>query len=403
MKRYFLGMAAGYSTRQVWRHTFAWGQASDLTALEQYLQRRYTGSDPSTKAILCKNGRSALALTLKAYFDPGDKVLVNGFTCYAVYEAVKAAGLTPVWVDISREDLNFDLDSLNKVVNTQAASAGDGLGRVPAEHPEGGAAGGKSPAGPAERIKGIIIQNSLGNPVDIKKVENFAKKHGLTIIEDLAHCTGIKYPDGREAGTVGAAAVFSFGKDKMIDTISGGAVVLRHPCRHQVTTPSRPPHPSDYLRARFYPFFGTLCRGLTGIHFGGILMRGLVKLHWVERSADNKLDLTRKLSKFEAKLALEQFKKLKKSGQPPLRSFYLVRDRKKVLKELQQAGYYFHGLWYERPVSPERYYQKVHFPEAECPIATEVAANIINFPTYYHPKELASARSIIREHLKEAR
>ena len=38
--------------------------------------------------------------------------MVNGFTCYAVYEAIKAAGLTPVWVDISKEDLNFDLSML---------------------------------------------------------------------------------------------------------------------------------------------------------------------------------------------------------------------------------------------------------------------------------------------------
>ena len=37
--------------------------------------------------------------------------------------------------------------------------AGDGLGRVPAEHPKGGAAGGKSPAGPA--------RNSLLYPLDI--------------------------------------------------------------------------------------------------------------------------------------------------------------------------------------------------------------------------------------------
>ena len=34
---------------------------------------------------------------------------------------------------------------------SQFTSTGDGLGRDPAEHPEGGAAGGKSPAGPVER------------------------------------------------------------------------------------------------------------------------------------------------------------------------------------------------------------------------------------------------------------
>ena len=128
-------------------------------------------------------------------------------------------------------------------------------------------------------------------------------------------------------------------------------------------------------------------------------MRCLVKIHWVEKSADNKLDLTRKISKFEAKLALEQFKKLKKTGESPLREFYLVQNRDEVLKELQKAGYYFYGFWYERPVSPERYYKKVKFPEAECPVATEVAKEIINFPTYYSRAELAPARKIVEKHL----
>ena len=73
--------------------------------------------------VLCKNGRSALCLALKAYFQPGDAVIVNGFTCYAVYEAIRAAGLTPIWADISREDLNFDLNALNAKLDASFASS----------------------------------------------------------------------------------------------------------------------------------------------------------------------------------------------------------------------------------------------------------------------------------------
>ena len=401
MKRFFLGMAAGYSTKEVWRHTFAWGRKRDCRELKRYLRERYRGEGPDedTRVMLCKNGRSALALALKAYFEPGEAVLVNGFTCYAVYEAIKAAGLRPIWVDISREDLNLDMDTLGARIERFVSIRDNGSERRSAARNDGPARGGERSAQFRALARGIIVQNSLGNPIDMKKIEAFAKKHNLTIIEDLAHSAGVKYPDGRETGTVGAAAVFSFGKDKMIDTVSGGAVVLRHPCKHQVKAPSKLPRLSDHLRARFYPFFGTICRNLTSIHLGGALMRCLVKIHWVEKSADNKLDLTRKISKFEAKLALEQFKKLKKTGEPPLREFYLVQNRSEVLKKLQKAGYYFYGFWYERPVSPERYYKKVKFPEAECPVATEVAKEIINFPTYYSRAELAPARKIVEKHL----
>ncbi len=388
-KQYFLGLAAGFSRTARLEHTFCVGRERDRAELVRYLEKKYGGNaragdkeklaqmsknsgtivseqvkDVGGRAILCKNGRSALCLALKAYFDRGDKVIVNGFTCYAVVEAVKKAGLTPVFADISREDLNFNAKTLEKV---------------------------------ADGARGIIIQNSLGNPIDILAIEKFAREQNLILIEDLAHSAGRTYKDGREMGTVGTATVLSFGKDKAIDTTSGGAVILRDPCKNAITAPVKLPKLSDHLRARFYPLLGAICRGSTRVHLGGVLMRGLVKIHWVEKSADNRLDLERKISKFEAKLALKQLKSL--SGRAPIREFYLVDDRDEVLRKLRRAGYYFDGFWYERPVSPERYYQKVHFPEKNCPEAVFVSQHIVNFPKYYTKKELERARKIVERHL----
>lgn len=364
MRHYFLGMAAGYSGGEWLQHLFTMGRKKDLVELTSFLGKKYDG-----EAILCKNGRSGLVYALKAYFSPGDAVIVNGFTCYAVYEAVKAAKLKPIFVDIEKKDLNFSVKTLEKAISAKPA--------------------------------GIIVQNSLGNPVDMKAIEKFAKEHKLTIIEDLAHCTGVKYPDGREAGTVGAATVLSFGKDKSIDTVSGGAVILRAPHDKPVESPSKAPKASDFLRARFYPMFGAFCRTLTYIGLGGAMMRLFVKIHWVEKSADNRLDTTRRLSKFEARLALKQLQELKRSGEDPLRDFYLVENRSGLLKELQKKGYYFGGFWYEKPVSPERYYKKVHFDEAACPNAVSVSERIINVPKFYTRTELKPALKLIKEYMKE--
>lgn len=353
-KHYFLGLNAG--RKGALRQLFVHGSARDAEELRGFLARKYDG-----EAILCKNGRSGLALALKAYLNKGDKVLVNGFTCYAVYEAVRAAGCVPVFVDISKKDLNAAME-----------------------------------LGVFRHASGIIIQNTLGNPVDMKEVEKFAKNHGIVIIEDLAHSVGVKYPDGREAGTVGAATVLSFGKEKMVDATSGGAVILREPVAHEVKAPKKRPKLSDYLRERWYPAFAAMARGLSYAHLSGVLMRILVKIRFVERSADNRLDLERRMPNFEAKIALEQLRKLRNSG--PLREFYLVRDREEVLRKLRENGYYFDGFWYEKPVSPKRFYKKVHFPEKECPVATEVAEKIVNLPKYYKKVELERARKIIEEY-----
>ena len=390
-KHYFLGMATEYAGGRWLKHLFTFGTRRDYDKLTRFLSRRYKG-----KAILCKNGRSALALALRAYFDKGDAIIVNGFTCYAVYEAVKAAGLVPVFVDISKEDLNYDFDAFSDMDDGATSDDTQSASLAPVV-----AYGLESPGSrtPEHRVKGIIIQNTLGNPVNIEQVERFAKKHNLIIIEDLAHCAGVKYADGREAGTVGVACALSFGKDKSIDTISGGALVLREPCKYEIDAPSKTPKSSDHLRAKFYPIFGAMCRNLTYLKIGGALMRFLVKIHWIEKSADNKLDLERKPSKFEAKLALEQLRNLRRSGEPPIRDFCYVRDRDEVLRNLQKAGYYFGGLWYEKPVSPARYYKKVHFPETDCPNAVWVAEHILNLPTYYTQRDLTPARKIIQEYL----
>lgn len=368
LRHYYLGQSANYSASDVFKHLFSIGLEKDCSSLQRYLSQRYSG-----KAYLCKNGRSGLALALKAYFAPGDSVIINGFTCYAVYEAVKAAKLEPVFADISRENLNFTEESLKAALSR------------------------------SKNTKGIIIQNSLGNPIDIKMVEKFAKENDLIIIEDLAHCAGVKYSDGRECGTVGAGVALSFGKDKSIDTISGGAVVLHDPVKHEIEAPSNSPQPSCHLRARFYPLFGMISRGLSHIHLGGLFMQGLVKIHWVEKSADNRLDLKRRISRFEAKLALKQFEKLKRNGESPIRTFCFVKDRDEVLKKLAKAGYYFDGLWYKQPVSPERYYKKIKFPEDNCPEAVYVAKHIINFPTYYTRTDLARAKEIIKPYLDNSK
>ena len=355
MKRYYLGLNSD-GPRAI-RCLFCRGRSRDLRDLVQFLTGKYQGA-----SILTKNGRSALLIALKSYFEPGDKIIVNAFTCYAVYEAVKAAGMVPVFADIDAENLNFNVDTLKKV---------------------------------CEGAKGIIVQNSLGNLVDIAEIEEFADKNGLLIIEDLAHVVKEKYPDGREVGTVGVATAFSFGKDKAINTISGGAVVLRAPVKHEIKAPLKLPKLSDHLRARFYPFFCATCRGLNHIHVGGVLMRGLIKIHWVEKSADNKLSSKRRLSKFQARLALKEFKK----SSSKLRDFYLVENREEVLAKLREAGYFFDGFWYEKPVSPERYYKKVKFPEESCPTALDVTEKIINFPTYYKKSDLKKAYEIIEPYL----
>ena len=363
----FLGQAANYHASDIIRHILAFGTKKDSEKLRQYLASRY--ATPPNKVTLYHNGRSALATAIKATTPTKGAVLVNGFTCYAVFEAVRAANCTPIFADITPKTLHYDDKELEKQLKL---------------HPD---------------LKTIIIQNSLGIPVDIAKLEKIAKKHQLNIIEDMAHCAGIKYLDGREAGTIGDAAVFSFGKGKSIDTISGGALVLRKDTP-SVKRPHYKPSFSDTLRDRWYPFFGACMRGAHHIKCQKIITGILLKFHWIERSADAKLSTKTRLTHWQAKLALHQFEKIPSRGKKPIRQYFLVKNRDEVLQKLKKQGFFFDEIWYDRPVSPIRYYKKVNFPEKDCPNAVEITDSIINIPTFYSKKTLEPAIKIIKEYIK---
>ena len=364
MRHYFLGLASGKNRKERQAQLFSRGKEADYFDLQNYILREYGAH----QVLITRNGRSAIAAGLKAYFEDGGEVIINGFTCHTVTQGIKAAGMTPIFADIDRETLNFTVKTIEKVMT--------------------------------KKTRAIMVQNTLGNMVDIKKIEAFAKKNNLVIIEDLAHCTGRMYPDGREAGTVGQITVFSFGKEKSIDVGNGGAVAFRNSVAPMVKVPKLRPPVSETLRARWYPTFGAMYRGLSYVKLNGVFMRILLSLKWIKKSADGDVNFDRHLSYFQAKLAFKQLKQRASIGKKPLREFFLVNNREEVMKELNKAGYFFSGFWYEKPVSPERYYKKAHFPEKECPEAVYVSEHIINFPNYYSKKELEPARKIVMKYME---
>ena len=364
MRHYFLGLASGKKREERQAQLFSHGKEADYFNLQNYILKEYAAH----QVLITRNGRSAIAAGLKAYFKDGGEVIVNGFTCHAVIQGVKAGGMTPVFADIDRNTLNFTVKTIEKVLT--------------------------------KKTRAIIVQNTLGNMVDIKKIEAFAKKNKLVIIEDLAHCTGRMYSDGREAGTVGQVTVFSFGKEKSIDVGNGGAVAFRDSVAPMVQIPMLRPPVSEVLRARWYPTFGAMYRGLSYVKLNGVFMRMLLSLKWVQKSADGEVNFDRHLSYAQAKLALKQLQRRASIGKKPLREFFLVDDREKAMQELEKAGYFFSGFWYERPVSPERYYKKANFPEKECPEAVYVSEHIINFPNYYTKKDLEPAHKIVMKYME---
>ena len=366
--RLFLGQASNYRAKDVLRHTFALGSRKWSAMLTAELAQRYHTTE--NRVVLMNNGRSALAAALKLLVPKDSEVIINAFTCYAVLQAVEQAGCKVVYADIDKKTLSFNTETLKTCLK---------------QHP---------------KARAMILQNTLGIPMDIVTLEKFAKEQKLVIIEDLAHSTGIKYADGREIGSVGAAAALSFGKGKSLDAITGGALIVNASISTLPKEASKHPRLSDTLRARWYPFLAAIGRGLSRIHLEKYWYGPLIRMRFIERAVDAKLDFNLRPAYWQDKLVLRQLRAIPDSGATPIRTPLFVKNRPECIAKLAESGYNFKEIWYDVPISPVRYYKKLHFPEDEFKVATAVSKEIINLPTYYQKSKLAPALKIIKEYQK---
>jgi dTDP-4-amino-4,6-dideoxygalactose transaminase len=161
-----------------------------------------TGSVPTDAApgqfeFTYYRGRVALYAILRSLgIGPGDKVIIQAFTCLAVPEAVAATGATPTFVDIQPQGYNIDSTILEAHIGRET--------------------------------KAIVVQHTYGIPADMRPILEIAGRHGLPVVEDCCH-TYYSRTDGQLVGTLGAAAFYSFEWGKPMVLGLGGAAVVQDP------------------------------------------------------------------------------------------------------------------------------------------------------------------------------
>lgn len=170
-----------------------WREGAATVKLEQRFSAMFGGL--AAQAVV--SGRFGLYTLLRALRLPSPaEVLLQAYTCVSVPGPVLWAGLLPVYVDIDVATLTMDPQDLRRKIT------------------------------PRSRV--LIVQHTFGCPAQVGELCAIAQEHGLTVIEDCAHSIGGAV-DGRPLGTFGDAALFSFGRDKVISSVFGGMIVVSHP------------------------------------------------------------------------------------------------------------------------------------------------------------------------------
>ena len=123
------------------------------------------------------SGTDALVLALRACgIGPGDEVITVANTFIATVEAIALVGATPVFVDIFADTYLMDWRQLESVLTPHT--------------------------------RAIIPVHLYGQAVEMQPVLDFARQHGLRVIEDASQAHGATYM-GKPVGGFGDIACFS--------------------------------------------------------------------------------------------------------------------------------------------------------------------------------------------------
>ncbi|SRR5579883_1890635 len=129
------------------------------------------------EAVGVSTGTDALVLALRACgIGSGDEVITVANTFIATVEAIALVGATPIFVDIDPDSYTMNWQQLDRALTS--------------------------------RTRAILPVHLYGHPAEMQPIMEFARKHGLRVIEDASQAHGATY-QGRRVGSSGDIGCFS--------------------------------------------------------------------------------------------------------------------------------------------------------------------------------------------------
>lgn len=144
-------------------------------------------------AISVGNGTDGLVIALQALnIGTGDEVITSPYTFFSTAESISAVGAKPVFIDVRPDTFNLDEKLIEAAIT--------------------------------ERTRAIMPVHIFGQPAEMNKINEIAKKHGLYVIEDACQAVGAKY-EGKRVGGLADIGVFSFFPTKNLGCAGDGGMI----------------------------------------------------------------------------------------------------------------------------------------------------------------------------------
>lgn len=187
-----------------------WIDDDDIEAVVKVMKGDFLTTGPTIKAfeqkvadyvgtkyaVAFSNGTAALhGACFAAGISEGDEVITTPITFVASANCVLYQGGKVVFADIHPQTYNIDPFEVEKKISN--------------------------------KTKAIIPVDFTGQPVNLDKIHQLAKKHQLVVIEDAAHALGATYK-GKKIGSLSDMTMFSFHPVKHITSGEGGIITTNN-------------------------------------------------------------------------------------------------------------------------------------------------------------------------------
>ena len=362
-----------------------------------------TGAD----TFLFSSGREALLSLLRAIdLQPGDEIIIQGYTCVALPNAIHEAGGVPVFADIDPSTLNLDCADVEKRISN--------------------------------RTRAIICQHTFGIPSDTDQLRRICDQNAIALIEDCAHII----PDGKGPHAVaekGDFILLSFGRDKALSGVTGGALLSKHSYVSdfikEEESKARSLSKSIIGKLLLYPFIYVSAKPFYGVIIGKAFLRlmktlGLLvpivsdeektgsmdaQLHSMPNAcaflAVREWDALHEMNEHRRALTQEYLRCAEKyswsypsaiHADLPLQKFpVFVEDGDSVRRTLKKKNIHLDDGWTGSTVCPASVQmQSVPYPIGQTPQASAVCTSIVSLPT--HPTMLPALIRNVSSALSDA-
>jgi dTDP-4-amino-4,6-dideoxygalactose transaminase len=180
----------GPARRVLESHWYVMGQ--EVAAFE----REFAAWVGAKRCVSLGNGTDALELGLRALgVEAGDQVMCTGNAGFYSSTAIHLLGAVPVYVEIDAVSQTMSADALSQALDAATT-----------------------------KPRAIIVTHLYGQLADIEAILAVAARHGVPVLEDCAQSHGARR-NGRQCGTFGALASFSFYPTKNLGALGDGGAV----------------------------------------------------------------------------------------------------------------------------------------------------------------------------------